>query len=430
MTSSKHCPNANQLPRSVDRRAMIQKTASLALAGVVVAPFHVSARTPASVALDRVLKKHVESKSVPFTVGMVANSREIIYQGQYGDAAPGVAAHPATMMRIFSMTKAIGAVAGMILIERGTLDFDTPVREIIPEFSEIQVLDRYEGDKPIFRTPASPVLVRHLATHTSGLSYDQWNAKMKRWSDDTKNPGLLSGKREYLFTPLMFDPGTQWSYGTGIDWIGEIVEKIDGRSIDVFCREEIFEPLRLNDTVFEIDAERESRLAQVKSRSSSGDLLEVRIRPPSHPETYGMGHALYSTPSDYLRFCRAILGRGHLDGNRVLKSESVTRMLASHSRGIQMQKMRSLAPGASADFDPFPEVPKTFSFGFMRNEQNVPGMRSVGSQSWAGICNTHFWIDPEKDIAAVLMTQTLPFADPRFMALYADFERSVYQHVT
>ena len=101
-------------------------------------------------------------------------------------------------------------------------------------------------------------------------------------------------------------------------------------------------------------------------------------------------------------------------------------MQTNHIGELRFNKLVTTAPEISADFEPFPDIPKTHSFGFMRNEDDVPGMRSAGSQSWAGVCNTHYWFDPKKDVRAVLFTQSLPFVEDRFMKLYEDFERAVY----
>ena len=139
-----------------------------------------------------------------------------------------------------------------------------------------------------------------------------------------------------------------------------------------------------------------------------------------------MGHALYSTAGDYMRFLRMFLNRGALDGKRVLSEKGVATMLANHIGDLRVGKLTTVVPAITADVDLFPGTPKTHSFGFLRVEQDVPGMRSAGAQGWAGVLNTHFWFDPAKDVAATIMTQTLPFAEPRFLALYGQFERAVY----
>jgi methyl acetate hydrolase len=138
-----------------------------------------------------------------------------------------------------------------------------------------------------------------------------------------------------------------------------------------------------------------------------------------------MGHTLYGTAPDYIRFLRAYLNRGQLDGNLILSEKTATWVLEDQMRGLAFQRLASSSP-LTADFNPFPGVPLTHSFGFLRNEADVPGMRSAGSQSWAGVLHSHYWLDPKKNIAAVFMTQSFPFVEPRFMKAYAEFEKAVY----
>lgn len=211
--------------------------------------------------------------------------------------------------------------------------------------------------------------------------------------------------------PLTTDPGTRWGYGPGIDWLGQMVEAIDGRRIDAFCREEIFEPLGMASTAFEPDALGD-RMSDVSIRGEDGKLGPYELAPPAQPEFYGMGHALYSTAPDYLRFLRIVLNGGELDGNRVLSTGALEQMLADQMRGLTFQPMISVSPALTADVDLFPGMKATHGFAFLRNEEAVAGKRSTGSMGWAGVCNTHFWIDPAKDVAAVIMTQSLPFAEP------------------
>lgn len=375
---------------------------------------------------DEVLAAAVARQDVPFVVAMTANAGGVTWSGAAGHAAPGRPAAEDTLFRIFSMTKAVGSTAAMILIDRGRLDPDTPVEDILPEFATIQVIDRFDGDTPVMRPPARKATVRQLATHTSGLEYEFWNPTVARYLATTGRPSILAGTKEALFYPMVSDPGTRWGYGIGIDWLGQVVEKVDGRRVDRFCREEIFEPLGMSDTAFEVSPSMEARLAAVAARGEDGALVETALAPPSRPEVYGMGHALYSTAPDYIRFLRMFLNRGSLEGARILSEAGVAAMLADNMGGLAFEKMITAAPPVTADFDPFPGIAKTHSFGFLRVESDVPGMRSAGAQSWAGVLNTHYWFDPARDIAAVIMTQTLPFVEPRFMRLYEAYERAVY----
>ena len=377
-------------------------------------------------ALQKVLDEAVAAEDAPFLVGMTANAQGVTWSGTSGDAAPGRPAATDTVFRIFSMTKAVGSTAAMILIDRGELDFDTPVEEVLPEFAEIRVLDGWDGDTPVLRAPKTRTTARQLATHTSGLEYEFWNAGPGQFMEKTGTVSILSGLKASMFYPMMTDPGTRWGYGPSIDWLGLMVEKISGKRIDAFLKENLFEPLGMSDTDVEVRDHMAPRLAGVKARGEDGHFVDFDLAPPSNPEVYGMGHALYSTPEDYMKFLRMFLNRGALDGQRVLSEQGVTRMLENHMGPLTFEKMVSAAPPVTADFDPFPGTTKTHSFGFMRNEADIPGMRRAGSQSWAGVLNTHYWFDPASDLAAVIMTQSLPFVEPRWMKTYEAFERAAY----
>ena len=160
-------------------------------------------------AKDVVLSRAVDRQDVPFVVGMVADANGVTYSGAFGDAAPECKASEDTIFCIFSMTKAIGSTAAMILIERGKLNPEKPVEDILPEFPAIQVLERFDGDKPILRAPRVKATVRHLATHTSGLEYEFWNAEMANFLAKTGHPSILSGLKSAMFYPMMTDPGTR-----------------------------------------------------------------------------------------------------------------------------------------------------------------------------------------------------------------------------
>lgn len=374
--------------------------------------------------LNSVLSHAVAAGDVPFAVGMTANRDGVTFSGAAGDAAAGRAAAEDTAFRIFSMTKGIGALAAMILIDRGKLSMDTPVADILPAWNDMQVLDGFDGDTPILRAPKAPATLRHLATHTSGLEYEFWSADIAKYLEATGHPTILSGLKASLMYPLTTDPGTRWGYGPGIDWLGQMVEAVDGRRIDGFCRDEIFAPLGMGDTGFEPDG-MEGRMSEVSIRGEDGNFGPLELAPPPQPEVYGMGHALYSTAPDYLRFLRMVLNGGELDGNRVLSTGAMQAMLADQMGGLTFRPMISVSP-LTADVDLFPGTRVTHSFAFVRNEEAVPGKRSAGSMGWAGVCNTHYWIDPARDVAAVIMTQSLPFVEPPLLKTYDAFERAVY----
>lgn len=373
--------------------------------------------------MDDVLTAAVEAGDLPFVVAMAGTSEGITYSGAAGQAAAGREAGEDTAFRIFSMTKGVGSLAAMILIDRGKLSMETPVAEILPEWNDLQVLEGWEGNTPILRAPKTTATLRHLATHTSGLEYEFWCPVMAKYLEVTGAAPILSGMKAGLRYPLMSDPGTRWGYGPSIDWLGRVVEEVDGRKIDAFCQAEIFDPLGMTSTAFEPDSLTE-RLAEVSIRGEDGAFGPFELAPPPHPEVYGMGHALYSTAPDYMKFLRMMLNKGALEGNRILSEEGVASMLADQMQGLKFQRMVTAAPPITADVV-LPEG-TTHSFGFVRAETDTPGRRRAGSQSWAGVCNTHYWFDPASDVAAVIMTQSLPFVEERYMRTYGAFEEAVY----
>ncbi len=373
--------------------------------------------------MDDVLNNAVAAGDVPFVVAMAANSDGVTYSGAAGQASEGRAAGEDTAFRVFSMTKAVGSVAAMILIDRGKLSMDTAVADILPAWNDLQVLDGWDGDTPMLRPQRTTATIRHLATHTSGLEYEFWNPDMAKYLEVTQSPSILTGTRAGLMPPLMSDPGTRWGYGMSIDWLGQVVEAVDGRSIVDFCQAEIFDPLGMTDTAFEPDALTD-RLASVSIRGEDGKFDPFEIAPPAQPEIYGMGHALYSTAPDYLSFLRMVLNKGELNGNRILSEAAVEQMLSDQMQGLKFQRMATVAPPLTADVD-LPEG-TSHSFAFVRFEDDVPGGRKAGSQSWAGVCNTHYWIDPASDVAAVIMTQSLPFVEDPYMRTYQAYEQAIY----
>jgi methyl acetate hydrolase len=376
--------------------------------------------------LDELLAQAVERSDVPFIVAMVGTREGTVWSAAAGRATGSRDAGVDTAFRLFSMTKGIGALAALMTVERGLMTLDTPVSSVLPEFDDIQVLASLEPTGPVLRPPRRAVTLRHLLTHTSGFAYATYNPEMAAWAALTQPPHALSGTYRALHVPLMFDPGEQFAYGISYDWVGQMIERADGRRIDRFCQEEIFAPLGMLDTCFEPDDVLD-RVADLTERSGSGAFVEYDLQPTRHPEFYGLGGSLYGTPHDYMKFLRLLLNRGEVEGRRLIHPSTVDLMLTNQVGALQLPAMTSLM-ARSADVDLVPGCAKSHTMAFLRNETAVPGMRSAGSVTWAGTSNTHFWIDPVMDIAGIFMAQMLPFCDARFMGTFAAFERAVYTH--
>ncbi len=379
--------------------------------------------------IAKILEDHVAAGHTPGVVASVATRDGVAFEGAAGVRALGgdQAMTLDTVFRAFSMTKAVGAAAAAKCIEDGLLTLETPVEDILPAWKDVKVLKGFDGETPILEAPQTKATLRHLATHTSGLVYEFWNEAQGRYMAATEAPTILSGLAASLHSyPLAFEPGSKWDYGTGIDWLGQMVEAAAGQRIDAYCKEAFFDPLGMSDTRFELEGDMEARLAQAHI-FAEGQWAPHEIAPPPGPEVYGMGHALYTTGPDYLTFIRMLMNGGELNGARVLAEDTVKMYCANQIGDLSVGKMTSYAPPLTADVDFFPEQENKFSLGCLMNTEDIDGKRRAGSQSWAGVLNTHYWFDPKSGVAAVVMLQHLPFVDDNCLAIYDAVEREVYR---
>ncbi len=382
--------------------------------------------------VDAVLDRGVENGRIPGVIAAVANSDGMVYQGIAGkrDLSGNVAMTFDTVMRIASMTKAVTSVAVMQLVEQGKIGLDSPIGQYLPHVAGVQVLEGFNADgEAILRAPKSAVTVRQLLTHTSGYVYEIWNTNQLQFVKLNPELSLLSGGDGFIAAPLAFDPGTNWEYGISTDMLGVLVEVTSGQSLDHYFREHIFEPLKMPDTYFNLPDDKLARLATAYSRSADGGLTEFPA-PQQNAAFLSGGGGLASTANDYIRFLRALLNDGELDGARILNAETVQLMAQNHIGDLQAAKtVTSAMPGLSNDFDFMPGSVNKFGLGFLINSDPVPGGRSAGSLTWAGLFNTYFWIDREQDVAGVLMTQILPFYDDDVVRLMGEFEVAVYSSI-
>jgi methyl acetate hydrolase len=377
--------------------------------------------------LDEVLKNAVTRGDVPGVVAMAANDDGPIYEGAAGvrsaDADDPITAD--TMLRIASMTKIITTVAALQLVEQGRLDLDAPVDTYRPEFAELQVLEGFDGDTPRLRAPAGRATVRHLVTHTSGLAYWFFNADIDRYEQVTGIPNILPGSDDAFKAPLVADPGTMFEYGINTDWLGKVVEAVSGQSLADYFDEHITGPLGMTNTTRRMSDEQRANSTPVHMRGEDGAWMATDIDWAQEPDFWGGGHFLYSTPRDYLRFQRMLLGGGTLEGVQILEGSTVDDAFRNHIGDLYFPPSQPTAhPELSAQVDLGPGL--KWGLGLLLNEEQAPGMRAPFSGAWAGLFNTHFWIDPKSRMTGSIFSQCLPFADPPALQMYADFEQALY----
>jgi methyl acetate hydrolase len=385
---------------------------------------------PSTSEIDSVLRRAVEAGEVPGVVALAATDRGVLYEGAFGqrDLAAGPAMTEDTIFRIASMTKAVTSVAAMQLIEQGKLSLDEPIGRVLPELAAPYVLQGFDASgKPRLRPAKRPITLRHLLTHTAGFGYEMLNSELIRYIAVTHTPSTSTGELASLRLPLLFDPGEKWQYGINIDWVGRAVEAASGQPLDAYFLDHIFAPLGMNDSGFSLSAEQSGRLVHIHQRKADGSLEPIAIdMPPRNPEFWAGGGALYSTGPDYLNFLRMLLGEGRFGSARLLRPETVAEMGRNQVGDLAAGVMRTVMPERSNDFVLFPDGSCRWGLAYMINTEPGPNGRSAGSLSWGGIFNSYYWIDPAKRVAAVILAQILPFADPRALDLYGAFERGVY----
>jgi methyl acetate hydrolase len=380
--------------------------------------------------IDAALRGAVEAREVPGVVAMAASETGSLYEGAFGrrDVVNGPAMTPDTVFRIASMTKAVTSVAAMQLVEEGRLGLDAPVPDIGESaLNAPQVLDGFdESGKLVLRPAKRPITLKHLLTHTAGFTYDWINPNTRRYVETSGMPATATGKLAALRQPLAFDPGERWEYGINIDWVGRIVEEVSGRRLDAVLRDRIFAPLGMRDTGFATTPEQRARQARVHQKHPDGRFEPQPLPEPFVPEFWAGGGGLHSTARDFLTFLEMLLHGGTLHGTRILRPETVALMNNNHVGDLPSGVLRSIAPERANDLDLFPGAPVRWGLGYMLNMTPGPNGRSAGTVSWAGIFNSYFWLDPERRVAGVILTQMLPFADPAMLRLLGEFERGVY----
>ena len=383
-------------------------------------------------ASDAILNRVVTSNPrVPGVVAMATDRRANTYEGAAGKRVLGENADMTTdsVFAIFSTTKAITGTTVMQCVEEGKLDLDAPAKKYAPDIGKLQVLDGFDASgKPKLRAPKRDITTRMLMLHTAGFGYDFFNANYNRMATEQGQPSVITSSKAALMSPLLFDPGDKWEYGSNIDWCGQVVEGIRGRRLGEVMKERIFDKLGMNDTAFTMTPSMRSRLAKIHQREANGSLTPLKdLELPQDPEVHMGGHGLYATVGDYMKFIRMWLNDGNSPSGRVLKAETVE---AAVKNGLQNQKVVMLPgviPTLSNDAEFFPGLKKSWSYTFMVNEEEAPTGRPAGAIGWAGLANLFYWIDRRNGVGGFWATQILPFADVSSFVGYMDFETAIYQ---
>jgi len=333
------------------------------------------------------------------------------------------------IFRIYSMTKPVTAVAMMTLVEDGTCDLDDPLAKFIPAFAETQVYHSGDIDDYKAEPPKTPFTIRHLLTHTGGLTYANQQVEPVATLYRNGKVDFSAARDDFAAAvdtvaglPLIFHPGERWHYSISHDVMGRLIELISGQSFDRYLRERIFEPLRMLDTGFRIPAENHHRLPAIYGYDKQGQLKDISNYSADRFLRGGTllsgGGGLVSTTADYLRFARMLLHRGELDDARILREETVSHMTRNELDG-DLPSMGALEDGG----DSMAGIGFGLIGAIMLDPAQSVFSGSTGDFCWGGAASTYFWVDPKEDMAVVFMTQLMP---PRALPTRREVRRHVY----
>jgi methyl acetate hydrolase len=381
-------------------------------------------------AADAILSRVVTSDPrVPGVVAMATDRQGNIYEGAAGKRRLDRDADMTTdtVFAIFSTTKAITGTAALQLVEEGRLDLDAPAKNYVPDIGKLRVIEGFDASgEPLLRAPRRDVTTRMLLLHTAGLGYDFFNPTYNRLAQEKGQPSVITASKAALMTPLLFEPGEKWEYGSNLDWCGQVIEAIAGRRLGEVFRTRIFEPLGMNETTFELTDALRQRVAGVHARNADGSLTPMDFELPSAPEVHMGGHGLYGTVGDYMRFIRMWLNDGNGEHGRVLKAETVRMAERNHLGDKKVTMLPGVIPSLSNDAEFFPGLSKSWALTFMVNDEPAPTGRPAGALGWAGLANLFYWIDRQNGVGGFWATQILPFGDATSFVGYIDFESALY----
>ena len=324
---------------------------------------------------------------------------------------------------IASMTKALGSVAALQLVEQGKITLDEPLDEYLPNMSSRKILTQ---DNKIIE-PINSITLRHLLTHTAGFGYWFTSKQLSDWGNLKKEIGWTEN-----YEPRLFESGTSYMYGTNIDWVGRLVEKISGMNLEDYLRKYVTGPLEMNSTWFNVPENLEDLIVTSSYRDkNTGKLIKNKYQKRNKRTSFNAGGGILSSPEDYGKFLVCMLNKGKYKGVRILKDETFELMnspqldeFKTTHRHVPVSNVDTKARG---DKDNFFDSHDNWTLAWAYEENSIS--RPYGTAYWAGFYNTYFTIDFKNDFALVYMTQILPFNDIESYNLFTSFERLVYENL-
>jgi CubicO group peptidase (beta-lactamase class C family) len=385
--------------------------------------------------LDLHFARQVERGRLPGFLVAVARGGRVAHLTTHGlrDVAAGLPVEAGTLWRIYSMTKPVTSVAALMLLEEGRLSLDDPVHRYLPAFAEPRVYVAGTTDDLVTRPASGPVLLRHLMTHTAGLTFGFYHAhpvdELYRAAglESSVRPGASLAETVDLYAslPLQFDPGTQWNYSVASNVLGRLVEVVSGQPLDVFLAERIFGPLGMTDTGFHVTDDRAGRLAELYGETEDGGIEPVPGLPlRGRPRFLSGSGGLVSSAYDWHRFTELLRRRGELDGVRLLTPATVDLMTRNHLPGGA--DLRAFGSRPAHDEPGNDGVGFGLGVSVVTDPARTQAPSGLGAYGWSGVATTTFWVDPGRDLTVQFMTQVRP---RRSHTVFRDLKRLVHEAV-
>ncbi|MBK56371.1 MAG: hypothetical protein CMC84_03540 [Flavobacteriaceae bacterium] len=327
------------------------------------------------------------------------------------------------IFRIASMTKAIGSVAALQLVEQGKITLDEPLDDYLPNMASMRIIN--ENNEIL--DPTNSITLRHLLTHTAGFGYWFTSEKLSKWNNIKEEIGWKEN-----YQPRLFESGTAYMYGTNIDWVGRLVENISGMNLEDYFRQYITGPLEMNSTWFNVPDELESLVVSSSYRDiDSGELIKNEYKKRNKTSSFNAGGGLSSSPKDYGKFLACMLNKGELNGVKILNKKTFELMnqpqLETFKTTHRYVPVDNVDTKARGDKDNFFDSHDNWTLAWAFEENSIN--RPIGTAYWAGFFNTYFTIDFKNEFALVYMTQILPFNDIHSYNLFTSYERLVYENL-
>ena len=373
---------------------------------VVVEPESVGMSTERLRRINAYIQDHIDAEQIAGAVTLVARRGKVVHFEAQGwrDVANQIPMTKDDIFVLMSMTKPIVSAALMMLFEEGTFLLDDPIAKWLPEYEHHSVRINADGVRPVTVPEARPLTVRHVLTHTSGLSLNPagkglTDAQIATVTNDGQGwPTLAERVAAAAIIPGAFHPGDEWQYGDSTDYVAVLVEKMSGQSLDDFLRERIFEPLGMTDTYYYVPREKVERMASVYRPNDEGR-IELLVQ-PGHIEPRPMFRGiagLAGTAADYYQFAQMIANGGELNGVRLLGRMTVDNMISNHIGAGKDVYVRGPGYGFG------------LGFGVLTDSARATDALSIGSYTWGGAYGTLYWADPVEDVIGLLMIQIRPY---------------------